>query len=117
MSRTHGAAALSLAVVKEPLGGVAEAIRSIGIAVGDRLGMARVVLVTSALPGEGKTSFALSFGRLAATAGRRVLLVECDMRSAQLSTALGGGSGPGLGEVLPGSTFRPSASAPCRCIN
>jgi polysaccharide biosynthesis transport protein len=101
--RTHGAAALSLAVVNDPLGGVAESIRSIGIAVGGGVGMARVVLVTSALPGEGKTSFALSLGRLAATAGRRVLLVECDMRSAQLGTALGGRSGPGLGEVLRGT--------------
>ncbi len=101
--RAHGAAALSLAVVKDPLGGVAEAIRSIGIAVGGRVGAARVVLVTSALPGEGKTSFALSFGRLAATAGRRVLLVECDLRSAQLSRALGLRSGPGLGEVLRGA--------------
>jgi polysaccharide biosynthesis transport protein len=102
-SRAHGAVAMSIAAVDDPLGTVAEAIRSIGTGLARGAEAARVILVTSALPGEGKTSLALSFGRLAASSGRRVLLVECDLRSARLSAVLGRCSGPGLGEVLEGS--------------
>jgi polysaccharide biosynthesis transport protein len=48
----------------------------------------KTILVSSAVPGEGKTSFALSFARLAARDGCRVLLVECDFRRPTLETVL-----------------------------
>lgn len=38
------------------------------------------VLLTSALPGEGKTSFGLAIGRAAALAGFSTVLVDCDLR-------------------------------------
>lgn len=40
----------------------------------------RTVLITSALPREGKTSLAVAFAQVAAQGGRRVLLLDCDLR-------------------------------------
>lgn len=43
-----------------------------------------VIMVASAVPGEGKTSFALALGRLAAGASLSVALLDCDMRRPSL---------------------------------
>ena len=40
----------------------------------------QVLMLTSSHPGEGKTSTALALARFAASAGRRVLAIECDLR-------------------------------------
>ncbi|WP_158304353.1 GumC family protein [Beijerinckia indica] len=42
--------------------------------------LAKVVLITSALPGEGKTSFSLALGRAAVRAGLSTMLIDCDLR-------------------------------------
>ncbi|GGE99197.1 chain-length determining protein [Aliidongia dinghuensis] len=60
----------------------------------------KTILVSSAVPGEGKTSFALSFARLAARDGCRVLLVECDFRRPTLETVLPPPSRPGQPSFL-----------------
>jgi capsular exopolysaccharide synthesis family protein len=44
----------------------------------------KVILVTSSLAGEGKTSLAAAMGRLIAKDGRRVLLIEADFRRPQI---------------------------------
>jgi succinoglycan biosynthesis transport protein ExoP len=44
-------------------------------------GVGKVVLVTSAIPGEGKTSFSLALGRSAMRSGLSTVLVDCDLRS------------------------------------
>ena len=64
---------------------------------------AHVVLVTSALPGEGKTTLAASLARIFANAGKRVLAIDCDLRSPSLGTHFDAAPGPGLAEVLDGS--------------
>jgi Mrp family chromosome partitioning ATPase len=63
----------------------------------------RCVALTSALPGEGKST--LSLGLAAAQArepGRRVLLAEADLRRPSLSAMLGMPPSPGLSEWLNG---------------
>ncbi len=46
----------------------------------------RVLLVTSALPGEGKTSFSVALGRAAAARGLSVVVVDCDLRRSSLGS-------------------------------
>ena len=59
-----------------------------------------VFLVTSALPEDGKTTFVLSLGIVAALAGRRVVVVDADLRRHQLSTLAGMHPEAGLTEYL-----------------
>jgi protein-tyrosine kinase len=66
-------------------------------------GKARCLALTSALPGEGKST--VSLGLAAAFArepGRRVLLVEADLRRPTVSASLGLPPAPGLSEWLNG---------------
>lgn len=94
---------LSMLAVRNPLGAHAEAIRSIGVSLlGSSNGQVhRTVVITSAVPGEGKTSLVLSLGRLAAAAGRSVLVMECDFRHPSLQRSLPTGD-IGLVQVLSG---------------
>ena len=73
---------------------------------------AAVVVVTSALAGEGKTTTALDLARSLAGTGERVLLVEADLRRPGLAAALGLEGGPGLSDVLGGQAEIASALRP-----
>jgi polysaccharide biosynthesis transport protein len=48
----------------------------------------KVILVTSSVPGEGKTTVSVNLASLLARSGKRVLLVEADMRNSSLSRGL-----------------------------
>jgi capsular exopolysaccharide synthesis family protein len=61
-----------------------------------------VILFASALPNEGKTSVVLSLGRLQASVGQSVVVVDCDLRRPTAHTGLGIPAGPGLVECLAG---------------
>lgn len=62
----------------------------------------RVITITSARPGEGKTLASIALARSAALSGERVLLVECDLRSPRIGRLLGAGGPAGLAELLRG---------------
>jgi succinoglycan biosynthesis transport protein ExoP len=71
------------------------------------LGEARpkLLMVTSALPKEGKSVFSLELARNMAAAGWRVLLLECDFCCPSLAGYLGVTAGPGLCEILSGTSL------------
>ncbi len=62
----------------------------------------QVVAVTSALPGEGKTTTSLCLARVSALSGQRVLLVDCDLRRRSLKEVLDIEPPVGLLQVLSG---------------
>lgn len=110
----------TLAVVDEDRDarGRAESIRQLRTnlaflrAAGTPTAGAEVVLVTSALGGEGKTTTALDLARSFAEAGERVLLVEADLRRPTLVPALHLEPGPGLSDVLAGQAEAGAAVRP-----
>jgi capsular exopolysaccharide synthesis family protein len=63
----------------------------------------RLLMVTSPEPGDGKTTTAVNLGIAMALSGRKVLLVDADMRRPQVHKMLGLERGPGLADVLTGS--------------
>jgi hypothetical protein len=65
-------------------------------------GPAKVVLLTSVVPDEGKSTLTLSLGRLAAAEGLRVLAVDADLRRPSLHELAGLKPGPGIAELLKG---------------
>ena len=68
-------------------------------------GRPKLVMITSALPKDGKSFFAASFARNAAAAGWRVLLVDCDFGCPVISKTFGLPAAPGLREILAGDVL------------
>lgn len=62
----------------------------------------KVILVTSSVPSEGKTSTVLSIGCQSTQAGRRCIVIDCDMRHPSVDPSLGYASHIGLGDYLAG---------------
>lgn len=62
----------------------------------------RVLVVTSALPGEGKTTTILSLARLAAMSGEKVIVVDADLRRPRVHSALNLENTAGVTELLCG---------------
>jgi len=60
----------------------------------------KVILITSALPGEGKSTVAANLARTLALGGSRVLLIDGDLRKGCLHNKLGMSGRPGLAELL-----------------
>lgn len=65
------------------------------------------VLVTSATPGVGKSFVSANFAVILASAGKRVLLIDADLRKGHLNYHFGLGRERGLSEVVAGS-LKPS---------
>ncbi len=63
----------------------------------------RTIMVTSATPGEGKTTVAINLAIVLAQLGKRTLLIEADLRNPFLHHAFGIPREPGLTDVVVGS--------------
>jgi capsular exopolysaccharide synthesis family protein len=64
----------------------------------------KVIIVTSAVASEGKTTVALHLAASACLLGERVLLVDGDLRRPRIHTLTGLSAGPGLPELLSGKS-------------
>ncbi|MCI4592658.1 polysaccharide biosynthesis tyrosine autokinase [Sphingobium sp. BYY-5] len=91
-------------ILQSPQSAFAEAFRRLRTSIEyDRPDMpSRVVAITSALPGEGKTTTAICLARSAAVAGTKVVLVDCDIRRRASSRSFGAVNTAGLRNVLEG---------------
>jgi len=88
-----------------PLSRFAESIRSIKLAI-DLNPMNtsnRIIGVTSALPNEGKSTITAALAQIIAHAGKRVIMVDCDLRNPSLSTNLAPNACAGIVDVLSGA--------------
>lgn len=69
-------------LLQKPLSAFTESLRavrsSLELSNVDRA--PQVIVFTSALPNEGKTTTSISFARAASVAGKKVLLIDCDLR-------------------------------------
>ena len=65
----------------------------------------QILLVTSALPGEGKSALAAGLARSAARAGARALVVDADLRRPMTSEEFKLAKNPGLAEILLGNVI------------
>lgn len=92
-------------LLQKPLSAFSESLRSLrsALSLSNVDNPPKIILFTSALPNEGKTTTAVSFARAAAHAGQRVLLVDCDLRHPSVHRILGAGQPKhGLVEYLAG---------------
>lgn len=97
-------AKLSRYVIDRPFSVFAESLRGLKSSVWAFTKGApnRVIALTSAMPGEGKTLTTLAFGRSLAQGGERTLIIDADLRRRMLSVALRRQVAVGLVEVLEG---------------
>lgn len=89
-------------VIEKPNSTFAEALRTLhtGIKLSGVDEEPRVIIMASAVPGEGKTSVSTSMAAMLARSGHRVLLVDCDLRRGRAHERLGLHPQPGLITLL-----------------
>lgn len=121
--------AVTMSEMSDPGSLVSEAYQTIrtSLELSTEAGTPKTMLITSSRSGEGKSTSALVMARDAARAGRKVLLIDADMRRPSLHQALGVSKNPGLSSFLtqqlaaeaviletdtPGLSFMPSGPRP-----
>lgn len=92
-------------LLSKPLSAFAESIRALKTAVlFSRVGQTvKLVVITSSLPGEGKTTSSVCLARSAAQSGQQVVIVDCDLRRRAVNRQFGIEPEFGLLEVLNGT--------------
>lgn len=95
--------------------GYVEALRKVRIKVMKEMEIKNysTLLVTSSIPGEGKTTVAANLAIAIAKQGKSVILVDCDLRNPSVAGVMNEqGKYPGLGAVLTGKTSLKKAVVP-----
>ncbi|WFE76940.1 polysaccharide biosynthesis tyrosine autokinase [Roseinatronobacter sp. S2] len=108
-------------ILDAPLSQYAESFRKLRLALDTNLNQSRaermqggevktpgtVILVSSALPGEGKSTSAIALARTYAASGKRTLLIDCDLRKPSIAHYLDANQEHGLIDYLdPDSTHK-----------
>jgi len=104
-TKVRGANSNFLAIRDDPEGAAAEAYRSVRANLKFALGSGseiRTLAFTSSTQGEGKSTTNIDMALAFALGGKRVLLVDADMRRPSVHSYLGVERTPGLSEVLKG---------------
>lgn len=93
-------------IVEKPASRLAEAVRSLrtGIQLSNIDVTPRVVLVTSSVPEEGKSILAAVLAQTTALSGKKILLIDCDLRRKILRTYFDMEASAGLVSLLSGQT-------------
>jgi exopolysaccharide transport family protein len=91
-------------VINEPLSSFTEAFRSIKVAIDIErvVKQNKVIGITSTTPKEGKSTIAANLAQLMAHTGKRVILVDGDLRNPTLSRRLSPDASRGILQVLAG---------------
>ncbi len=92
-------------VTRHPESNFGEVIRGLNtsLALSSLEQAPKVIMVASALPGEGKSSIALAWARMMAGDGKRVIIVDCDLRCGRLHRVCGlSRDASGLSDLLTG---------------
>jgi succinoglycan biosynthesis transport protein ExoP len=99
----EGTSAEALADPKSPLAEGYSALRT-ALLYSTRDGLPGILLITSAQASEGKTTSSVAIARGFGRVGKRVLLIDADMRRPSIHSALGVPNKHGLSSVLVGET-------------
>jgi capsular exopolysaccharide synthesis family protein len=116
ITRTKRGTDAGLIVVREPRGHTAEDFRRVqsALAFANIDGQSRRVLITSANPAEGKSTFSANLAITLAELGERTLLIDADLRRPRVGEIFGLDSSVGLTSVVLGSVDLSEAIVPWR---
>ncbi len=90
-------------IIDKPQSGLAEAINTLSISLSllNPDSLVKSILITSSVPSEGKSTLATLLAKQAASTGKRVLLIDCDLRRPTIGKSFGiDKSLPGLTDLL-----------------
>jgi polysaccharide biosynthesis transport protein len=92
---------LAEALLADPASPFAESLRTLALSLElSGSGHAKIVLISSSVPREGKTTLVTCLARTIALTGRKVLVVDCDLRRPNCHTVLHLSRAPGLSSYL-----------------
>jgi polysaccharide biosynthesis transport protein len=102
LSRRDGTSWVATAM---PSSRFAESIRSIRLAIDldPTRAPSKVVGLTSTLPDEGKSTIAASLAQVLANSGKRVIVVDCDLRNPSLSASFTPDADAGITDIVSGT--------------
>lgn len=90
--------------VSTPLSPFSESVRAVrlGLRLSDQAQTPKIIMVTSSLPGEGKSTLSTLLAASSTAAGNRTVLVDCDVRGRSISRDFGKKQ-QGLTDILAGT--------------